>query len=155
MLPRGVLELVSENHTAVLTTFRRSGTAQMSIVSTGVHRGGVAFAACDFRAKVVNLERDPRCTLLVSRSDWSDYVVIEGRAHISSPDNTDAEKLRLAHRDLQRSIAGREHPDWQEYDEEMRAGRYAIVVVLPEHYYGWTGGEVRNEAYFAGSPGAD
>jgi PPOX class probable F420-dependent enzyme len=155
MLPRSVLELVSENHTAALTTFRRSGAAQMSIVSTGPYRGGVAFSACDFRAKVVNLQRDPRCTLLVSRSDWSEYVVMEGRARISSLDNTDAEKLRLEHRDLQRLIAGQEHPDWKEYDEEMRTGRYAIVVVLPEHYYGWIGGEVRNDAYFAGSPGAD
>lgn len=153
-LPRSVLELVSENHTAVLTTFRRSGAAQMSIVNTGAYRGGVAFTACDFRAKVVNLKRDPRCTLLVSRSDWSEYVVMEGRAHISSPDDTDAEKLRLELRDLQRSISGREHPDWEEYDEEMRAGRYAIVVVSPEHYYGWAGDEVRGEAYFADGPGS-
>ena len=151
MLPRGVLALVSENHTAVLATFRKSGAAQMSIVSTGAYRSGIAFTACDFRAKVVNLRRDPKCTLLVSRSDWSEYVVIEGRARISAPGNTDAEKLRLALRDVHRSITGKEHPSWQDYDEEMKTGRYSIVVVSPEHYYGWTAGEVRDDDHFADS----
>jgi PPOX class probable F420-dependent enzyme len=151
MLPRKVLELVNEDHRAVLTTFRKSGAAQMSIVSTGAYRGGVAFTACDFRAKVANLRRDPRCTLLASKSDWSEYVVIEGRARISSLDNTDAEELRLALRDVHRSITGKEHPHWQDYDDEMRTGRYAAVVVSPDHYYGWTAGKVRNDEYFADS----
>ena len=151
MLPDRVREIVNEHHNGVLTTFRKRGGAQMSVVNTGVYRDGVAFTACDFRAKVVNLVRDPRCTLLVSKSDWSEYVVLEGLAHISSLANTDPEALRLALRDLHRAINGAEHENWDEYDEEMREGRYAIVTVLPEHYYGWTQGQVRGAGYFRGS----
>ena len=151
MLPARVREIVAESHNAVLTTFRSNGTAQMSVVSAGPYQDGVALAACDYRAKVVNLTRDSRCTLLVSRPDWSDYVVMEGKARISSPSNTDPEALRLAHRDLQRTIGGGEHFDWADYDREMREGRYAIVTVVPEHYYGWTGGQVRDAGYFAGA----
>jgi len=151
MLPARVREIVAESHNAVLTTFRSNGTAQMSVVSAGPYQDGVAFAACDYRAKVVNLTRDPRCTLLVSRPDWSDYVVMEGKARISSPGNTDTEALRLAHRDLQRTIGGEEHADWADYDREMREGRYAVVTVVPEHFYGWTGGQVKGAGYFAGA----
>ena len=150
MLPDRVREIVGEHHTGVLTTFRRSGRAQMSIVSTGLYLDGVAFTACDFRAKVVNLIRDPRCTLLVSMSDWSQYVVMEGSARISSLATTGPESLRLALRDLHRAISGAEHENWDEYDEEMREGRYAIVTVLPEHYYGWTQRQVRGAGYFRG-----
>ena len=152
MLPSTVRAFVTGNHIGVLTTLRKSGVPQMSVVSTGAYRDGVAFTACDFRAKVVNLGRNPNCTLLVSRLDWSDYVVMEGSARVHSLGNTDPEELRLGLRDVQRSISGHEHPNWHEYDEEMRTGRYAIVIVYPEHYYGWIGGEVKNAEYFtAGS----
>ena len=148
MLPNNVQELVSANHNAVLTTFRGSGAAQMSIVNTGLYRDGVAFTACDFRAKVVNLARDPRCTLLVSRPDWSEYVVMEGKARISSQGNTELGTLRLELRALDRAIQGVENPDWDAYDQEMMEYRYAIVTVVPEHYYGWTGGQVRGSDYW-------
>ena len=153
-LSDSVREFIDQNRRSVLTTFRSSGAGQMSVVNVGVYVEGIAFTACDFRAKVVNLRRDPRCTILVSRDDWSDYVVLEGRARISSRDDTDAERLRLGLREVERSIYGREHPDWEAYDDEMRRDRYAIVVVTPEHYYGWASGEVRSERYYVDGDGA-
>jgi hypothetical protein len=50
--------------------------------------------------------------------------------------NTDAEELRLALRDVYRAATGREHPDWDEYDEAMVNDRRAAVIVVPEHTYG-------------------
>jgi len=43
LLPANVELFVSSNHSAVVTTFRRNGSAQMSIVTAGPFRVGVAF----------------------------------------------------------------------------------------------------------------
>ena len=136
MLPESVKKFVSENHRAVLTTFRRNGAAQMSIVTTGAYSDGAAFTTTEDRAKLSNLKRDPRCSLLVSHESWWGYVVLEGRARVMSPDNTDAEELRQALRDVYRAASGEEHPDWDEYDRAMVDDRRAAVVVVPEHVYG-------------------
>ena len=136
MLPESVKKFVSENHRAVLTTFRRNGAAQMSIVTTGAYSDGAAFTTTEDRAKLANLKRDPRCSLLVSHESWWGYVVLEGRARVMAPDNTDAEELRQALRDVYRAASGEEHPDWDEYDRAMVDDRRAAVVVVPEHVYG-------------------
>ena len=82
MLDDRVKEFASANHQAVLTTFRRNGAAQMSIVTVGPYGEGVGFTTTEDRAKLHNLVRDSRCSLLVSKSDWWGYVVLEGRAKV-------------------------------------------------------------------------
>lgn len=108
----------------------------MSIVSVGPYGDGIAFTTTAGRAKLANLKRDPRCSLLVSQEDWWVYVVVEGRATVMSLENTDAGELRLALRDVYRAAAGKEHPDWEEYDEAMREQRRSVVIVVPERIYG-------------------
>ena len=136
MFPDSVKKFVSENHRGVLTTFRRNGSAQMSIVSTGAYGDGVAFTTTFDRAKLANLKRNPRCSLLVSHESWWGYVVLEGRARIMSPDNTGAEELSEALRDVYRAATGVDHPDWDEYDQAMRDDRRSAIIVVPEHVYG-------------------
>ena len=136
MLPENVKSFVSENRQAVLTTFRRNGAAQMSIITVGPYRDGVAFTTTADRAKLINLKRNPQCSLLVSKQDWWGYVVLEGHAQVISSDNTDAEELKMALRDVYRAAAAKEHPDWDEYDEAMRTERRAAVIVVPEKIYG-------------------
>jgi PPOX class probable F420-dependent enzyme len=136
MLSDSVRKFVGENHRAVLTTFRRNGSAQMSIVTTGAYRDGVAFTTTSDRAKLANLKRNPRCSLLVSHESWWGYVVLEGRARIMSSDNTEAGELSEALRDVYRAATGAEHPDWDEYDQAMRDDRRSAVIVVPEHVYG-------------------
>ena len=136
MLPEKIIEFVSQNHRAVLTTFRGNGAAQMSIVSVGPYAEGAAFTTTADRAKLANLQRDPRCSLLISHESWWGYVVLEGRARIMSADHTGAEELRLALRDVYRAASGKEHPDWDEYDQAMRDDRRSAVIVEPEHIYG-------------------
>ena len=135
-LDQRVQEFVTENHKAVLSTFRRDGATQLSIVSCGPYGEGVAFSTTEDRAKLLNLERDPRCSLLVSKDDWWGYVVLEGRAEIISSKTANPEKLRDAMRDVYRAASGKEHPDWEEYDEAMRNEHRATVVVIPEKVYG-------------------
>lgn len=138
MLSDDVRAFISENGQAVLTTFRQNGAAQMSVVTVGPYDDGAAFTTTVDRAKLANLRRDPRCSLLVSKRDWWGYVVLEGHARVMAPDNTEPERLRLALRDVYRAAAGKEHPDWDDYDRVMVRDRRAAVIVVPDHVYGTT-----------------
>ena len=131
-----IIPFLERNHEAVVVTRRRSSAAQMSIVTCGPYDGGVAFTTTADRAKLPNLTRDLRCSILVAKPDWSGYVVIEGEADIRYADRTDPEELRLALRDVYRAASGREHPDWDGYDRVMVADRRAAIIVRPRHIYG-------------------
>lgn len=135
MLPDNIRDFISNNDKAVLSTFRRSGAAQLSIVVVGNYADGAAFTTTEDRAKLANLRRDPCCSLLVSQDSWWGFVVLEGTARVMAADNTDPEELRQAFREVYRSISG-EHPDWDEYDRAMVEDRRAVVVVAPERIYG-------------------
>jgi PPOX class probable F420-dependent enzyme len=136
MLSEKAMKFLSENRNGVLTTFRRNGAAQMSIVTCGLYGSGVAFTTTGDRAKLLNMKRDPRCSLLVSKSEWWGFIVLEGHAEIMYPEDTDAEKLRLALRDVYRVASGADHPDWDEYDRAMIEQVRSAVIVVPEHIYG-------------------
>jgi PPOX class probable F420-dependent enzyme len=120
----------------VLTCFRKNGMPQMSIVTCGAYRDGVAFSTTDNRAKLLNLKRDSRCSLMVSKVDWWGYIVFEGKATILSSDNTSSDELRDALRDLSRAATGGDHPNWPEYDQAMVDDRRAAVIVVPDQIYG-------------------
>jgi PPOX class probable F420-dependent enzyme len=108
----------------------------MSIVTVGPYRDGAAFTTTAGMAKLANLVRESRCSLLVSKRDWWGYVVLEGRAQVLASDNTDAAELGQALRDVYRAAAGKEHPDWDDYDRAMVRDRRATIVVVPDHVYG-------------------
>ena len=131
-----VKDFLARNHNAVVTTFRRSGAAQLSIVTVGAYGGGAAFTTTEGRAKLANLRRDPRCSMLVSAANWSNYLVLEGRADVRAADNTDADELRDALRAVYVAASGAEHPNWEEYDQAMREDRRAAVIVVPDRVYG-------------------
>ena len=135
-LEANVEAFMKENTFAVLSAFRKSGAAQLSVVNTGPFRDGVAFTTTSGRAKLNNLRRDPRCSLMVSKTDWRGYIVLEGRATIMDANNTDADELREAFREVFRVASHSEHSNWPEYDKAMRDDNRAIVIVVPDHVYG-------------------
>ena len=136
MLPQNVIEFVSANHQAVLSTFRRDGAAQMSIVTVGPYGDGAGFTTTEDRAKLHNLARNSRCSLLVSKSDWWGYIVLEGNAIVLRRGESDDNELRDALRGIYRSASGQEHPNWDEYDQAMIDDRRAAIIVVPERIYG-------------------
>ncbi len=138
MLSANVKEFVSDNHQAVLTTFRKNGAVQMSIVTVGAYGEGVGFTTTEDRAKLHNLVRDSRCSLLISKSDWWGYVVLEGRAKVLRRGESDDDELRDVLRGIYRAASGQEHPDWEDYDRAMVADRRAAIIVVPDHVYGTT-----------------
>ena len=108
----------------------------MSIITCGPMRDGIAFTVTEDRAKLKNLRRNPRCTLLVSHENWRPYVALEGTAQIISANNTGAEELRLALREAYRAASGEDHPNWDEYDQAMRDDRRSVIIVVPDQIYG-------------------
>ena len=135
MLSEESKAFLTENHNGVLTTFRRNGAAQMSIVTCGFLRNGVGFTTTADRAKLLNLKRDPKCSLLVSKPGWWGYIVLEGHAEMMSPGDTDPDELRLVLREVFRVAAGKDHPDWEGYDQAMVEQVRSAVIVVPENVY--------------------
>ncbi len=129
-------DFLTENGRAVVSTFRRDGSAQLSIVFCGYYAGTVAFTTTQDRAKIPNLKRDPRCSLLVSAPEWQPYLVLEGEAKLLGPDNTPQVELLKVLRDVYRAAAHQEHPNWAEYDAVMVKDRRWAVFLQPNRIYG-------------------
>ena len=123
--------ILAENNIAIATTFRRDGRPQQSLVTVGKYDGGLAFTTTTSRAKARNLARDTRFALMLVRPGWRGYAVLDGDAEVRSADNTDAEQLRAELREVYRSAAGKEHPNWDEYDRVMRDEGRAVVLLRP------------------------
>ena len=136
MLSEKVKTFVAQTHRGVVTSFRKNGQAQLSIVSCGPYRDGVAFTVTSTRSKLWNLKRDPRCSILVSQENWWGYVVLEGHAEILSADNTGPEELRLALRGVYRTCSGEEHSNWEEFDKAMVDDKRSAIIVVPDQVYG-------------------
>ena len=82
-LPPQIEQFLHDNPQGVLTSFRRNGMPQLSIVTVYPRDGGVGISITETRAKFKNLLRDPRCTVLVSHVDWwSGFLVFEGKAEL-------------------------------------------------------------------------
>ena len=132
-----VRPFMQANHSAVVTTHMPDGATQVSLVVSGVHQGHAAFVSIrGASAKVRNLRRDPRCTVLALTPDWRSYAVVEGRARLLDQDNTEAEELRVLLRDVFRACGDGTHSDWDEYDRVMRDQRAVVVLVSPDRVYG-------------------
>ncbi len=120
-----LLEFVRPRHRATLVTTRRNGRPQLSPVTCGVdEEGRVVVSTYPTRAKVANLRRDARATLLIHSDDWDGpWVQLDGTAEVI--DLPDAVEPLV---DYYRSISG-EHPDWDEYRQAMREQGKSLVRV--------------------------
>ncbi|GAB5895367.1 TIGR03618 family F420-dependent PPOX class oxidoreductase [Mycolicibacterium mageritense] len=139
----GFADMLSRDHgLCVLSTLRRDGSIQSSVVNAGVMahpRTGesvVALVAVGGARKLQHLRADPRATV-VARAGWQ-WVTVEGTTEIIGPDDptpdTDAEGLRLLLRAIFEA-AGGTHDDWDTYDRVMREERRAAVLISPTRVY--------------------
>ena len=132
-----VEQFLADNPQGVLSTFRRNGQAQLSIVTVYPRRGAVGISITETRIKFKNLLRDARCSLLVSTADWwGGFIVFEGRAELIHSGNTDAEELRLARREIYSATTHRRSDDWDEYDRLVDIDKRVAMVLRPDHVYG-------------------
>lgn len=118
---------VRPRHHGVLLTRRRDGWPQSSLVTMGLDDDGrVVISSYPERAKVANLRRDERASIVVMSDDFNgEWVQLDGRAEvIDLPDALDG----LC--DYYRVISG-EHPDWDEYRTAMtRQGKCLIRLTI-------------------------
>ena len=125
------------NHQGVITTLQRNGASQVSIVVCGAYQGNAAFVSVRGNsAKVRNLRRNPKCTVLTVTPDWRSFVAVQGPARLYDAGNTEAEELRVLLREVYRACGDKEHPDWEEYDRAMVQQEAVVVLVTPEMVYG-------------------
>jgi PPOX class probable F420-dependent enzyme len=83
------------------------------------------------RAKTINMRRDPRVVLhLTERDSWS-YVAFDGTVELmdvtASPDDATSDALC----DYFERVAGKPHPDWDEYRKAMIDEGRLLVLFTP------------------------
>jgi PPOX class probable F420-dependent enzyme len=126
----GLLEFVRPRHNVMLMTRRGDGAPQASPVTAGVDADGrIVVSTYPQRAKVRNLRRDPRASLLVLSDDFGGpWVRIDGAAEVFDlPDSLEPLVEYF------RAISG-EHPDWGEYRQAMRDQGKSLIRITPT---GW------------------
>ena len=68
----GLLDFVRPRHRVLLSTRRGDGSLQQSPVTAGVDGDGrIVVATYPQRAKVANLRRDPRASVVVLSDEWN------------------------------------------------------------------------------------
>ena len=129
------LGFAAEHRNGVLATQKRDGRPQLSNITYAVVDGVIKISITAGRAKYINLNRNPKASLHVTRDDFWAYVVIDGDAEMSEiatkPDDSGIEKLV----EYYRTLAG-EHPDWDDYRKVMVADQRVMVRLRPTHVYG-------------------
>ncbi len=124
----GALEFIRENHRAVLATRRQDGSPQLSPVIIGVDaEDRIEMSSTEGRAKVLNLRRDPACSLVVMVDRFfGSWVQVDGRAEVLSlPDAMEP----LV--EYYRRISG-EHEDWDAFRRAQTEDRRCLVRITPE-----------------------
>ncbi|SNY89183.1 PPOX class probable F420-dependent enzyme [Nocardia amikacinitolerans] len=129
--------LLAQSELGVLATIKASGRPQLSPVTPYYDRAAdrIYFATDEGLAKTVNLRRDPRASLEVTRPDGWAWATAEGTATLTGP-GTDPHGPEVeALVDYYRAAAG-EHPDWAEYRAVMVDERRVLVTIEVDHVYG-------------------
>jgi len=137
-LPPDLVALVASRRNGTLTTIKRDGRPQLSQVSYAwsPEARTLRVSTRASLAKVHNLRRDPRASMLVTdEAGWS-YAVLEGTAGLSdtasAPDDAVVDELV----ELYRTISGQEHPDWDDYRRVMVADGRLLLTLEVECVYG-------------------
>jgi PPOX class probable F420-dependent enzyme len=134
-------DVIASSHLGTVATIKRDGRPQLSDVSylAGADRL-IRFSTRTSLAKVHNLRRDPRISMKVTAPGGRGYAVAEGTAEFSavSAEVDDATVEELI--EVYRLIAGKEHPDWDDYRRAMVADGRLVVRFRAGKVYGWVMG---------------
>jgi PPOX class probable F420-dependent enzyme len=136
-------DLVSRDHgLSVVSTLRKDGTIQSSVVNAGVLTHPVTgaqvigFTTRRGAAKLAHRRARPRASLVV-RAGW-EWAAAEGPVQLAGPDDElpglSAEGLRLLLREVFEA-AGGTHDDWAAYDLVMTQEGRAVVMLTPQRLY--------------------
>ena len=133
-----LLALAASRNLAGLAAIKRDGRPQLAMVNFTLDPSGptARVSVVDGRAKVANLQRDPRASLLVTSDDGWSYAVLEGDAELSPVAREEHDETVEELVEVYRTIRGEEHPDWDDYRRAMVADRRRILRVHVTKVYG-------------------
>lgn len=124
------LAYLRANSRAVLTTVKQDGQPQMSLVDYGVDSDGIIRVQVTRpSAKTKNIQRDPRVSFSVVGENWYQYIVAEGTAGLIEDDPI------AALRETYELIAGRPHPDWDEFNQAMVDEQQVVMTIEIDRLY--------------------
>jgi PPOX class probable F420-dependent enzyme len=116
--------ILRDQHHAVLATFRRDGTPQLSPVTVGLDdTGRPEISSRQTAYKVRNLRRDPRAYVCVFPDTFygGQWIQLDGTVEVV--DLPDAMEPLV---DYYRRISG-EHPDWDDYRAAMTRDQRVLL----------------------------
>lgn len=125
------LDFAARHQTATLITIRRDGRPQSSDISYDVKDGVIRVSITADRAKTHNMRRDPRVVMHLSRPDQWSYVSLDGTAELSEVASQPGDDTCRMLAEQYESVAGKPHPDWDEYFEAMVADRRLLARIRP------------------------
>ena len=131
------LEAARARQQSVLTTIKRDGRPQLSNVMHAVGEDGlIRVSITATRAKYHNVRRTPWAALHVNGHDFWSYAVLECDAELSdvAADPHDAAVDELVA--LYSAVAGKDHPDWEEYRRSMVTDQRVVLRLRPTRAYG-------------------
>jgi len=121
---------LADRHRWVLSTTRRDGRPQMSLVTGGMTADGrLTISTYPGRVKVTNIRRNPLVSVAIMGEEFNDaWVQIDGEGQVVDlPDALDSFV------DYYRSISG-EHPDWDEYRDAMADQGKCMIMITPTRW---------------------
>lgn len=148
-----LLALAAGRNLGALAALKRDGRPQLSMVNFALDQTGnndpnnptgptgpagpsVRVSVVDGRAKVANLLRDLRASLMVTSPDGWSYAVLEGDVEFSpvaaARDDETVEELV----ELFRTIRGEDHSDWDDYRRAMVQDHRRILRLHVTRVYG-------------------
>ena len=112
------LDFAAGQRNALLTTLRRDGRPQQSVIFYLLDGDQFTMSLSDSRAKVKNLRRDPRAALFIPSDDVFMWAAFDGTVVLSDvatdPDDDVCDQLVEYYR-----RGNGEHPNWAEYRQAM------------------------------------
>ncbi|HEX2912353.1 MAG TPA: PPOX class F420-dependent oxidoreductase [Chloroflexia bacterium] len=124
------LAYLKQNHNGVLATLKKDGRPQLSnILYLYDADGKIKISTTSDRFKARNIQRDSRVSMEVIGENFYQYLVVEGQATLSPEGELD--ELRR----IYKAISGKEHPNWQEYDQAMLNEHRVVISIEIEKMY--------------------
>ena len=133
-----LVAILTGGNLGTLATIRRDGRPQLSNINYcfDVERELIRVSLTDGRAKVANMRRDNRATLLVNAVGGWHFAVADAIVDLSAVaegrDDATVEELI----EVYRLIRGEEHPDWDDYRRAMVEDRRLVGRLHVTHLYG-------------------
>ncbi|SDO61508.1 PPOX class probable F420-dependent enzyme [Pedococcus dokdonensis] len=136
-----LLALASSRRIGALAALKRDGRPQLSMVNHTLDTSDpaaprVRVSVVDGRAKVANLLRDPRGSLLVTSEEGWSYAVLEGDVSFSPVAQAADDEVVEELVELYRTIRGADHPDWADYRRAMVEDGRRILRLQVTRVYG-------------------